>query len=234
MAPKKRRNRREKRDGGSSGDGGGQAGTASVAAKRERRRPAARRGRSETNWTPWLVGGGVAGALALVAIVLISVLTGAGVAANFDFDVYQGEDILGGSNVKFNDLLDDGKPVVLNFWAGNCPPCRAEMPALQKVWDRNQDDLHFVGLDVGVFTGLGTRQQALALLEELNITYPAGAPPDRTAVINYSVRSMPTTVFFDANGDVFRRWDGAIAERQMNDIIDQMLAEAAAAPPTSP
>ncbi len=161
--------------------------------------------------------------MALVIVVLASVLSGGGAASDFSFDVYQGQDVLGGDEINFSTLLDDGKPVVLNFWAGNCPPCRAEMPALQAIWDERQDDLTFVGLDVGVFTGLGTRRDALSLLEELRITYPAGAPPNGAAVRNFNVLSMPTTVFFGADGQVFRRWDGAISESQMNRIVSDML-----------
>ncbi len=160
--------------------------------------------------------------VALVALVLVQVSRGAGTASDFEFSVYQGEEILGGTNLNFGDLLDRGKPVVLNFWAGDCPPCRAEMPALQRVYDKHHEDIIFVGLDVGIFTGLGTRASGLALLEELDITYPAGAP-GRTPVVNYSVVSMPTTVFFGADGDIFRRWDGAIQEGQMNDIVEAML-----------
>jgi thiol-disulfide isomerase/thioredoxin len=48
--------------------------------------------------------------------------------ADFVVLVYQGQDELGGSEVQFSELLAEGKPVVLNMWAGLCPPCRLEMP----------------------------------------------------------------------------------------------------------
>lgn len=162
----------------------------------------------------------------IVGVLTFQILTGSGASADFEFSVYQGEEILGGDPINFSEILDDGKPVVLNFWAGNCPPCRGEMPALQKVWDAHQDDIIFVGLDVGTFTNFGTRQSAIALLNELNVTYPAGGPPNSTPLVNYSVRSMPTTVFFGADGQPFDRWDGAISEFQMNNIISAMLKEA--------
>ena len=161
--------------------------------------------------------------IALVGIAVFQVLGGAGSASDFELTVYQGEDTLGGSRVNFTDLLDSGRPVVLNFWAGDCPPCRAEMPALQRVYESHQDEIVFLGLDVGIFTGLGTRRSALDLLEELNITYPAGAPPTRKPLVSYSVTSYPTTIFFDAAGRVFQRWDGAITEDRMTEIVDAVL-----------
>lgn len=170
-----------------------------------------------------MIFGGAAILVIVVAVVVFQVATGSGASGDFEFDVYQGQALLGGDNVNFSDVLAGGKPVVLNFWAGNCPPCRAEMPALQRVWNAHQDEIMFVGLDVGTFTGLGDKQSAIALLNELNVTYPAGGPPDRTPVVNYSVRSMPTTVFFGADGRIFERWDGAISEFQMNNIVSAML-----------
>jgi len=80
-----------------------------------------------------------------------------------------------------------------------------------------------VGLDVGRFRGLGTRQSALALLEALHITYPAGTPSDQKALVNYSVSGLPSTIFFDGDGAVLRRWDGAISERQMEAVVEEAL-----------
>ena len=218
MPSKSRRNRRQRQHGGITE--GGEA-----APRRERApQPRARsRRRSEASRGVYVVAGVAVAVVALVGFVLVQVSRGAGTASDFEFSVYQGAEVLGGTNVNFGDLLDGPKPVVLNFWAGKCPPCRAEMPALQRMYDEHREDIIFVGLDVGIFTGLGTQASGLALLDEFDITYPAGAPPGRTPMVNYSVVSMPTTVFFSADGDIFQRWDGAIQEGQMNAIIEAML-----------
>ncbi len=225
MAPRNKRNRRHRRnqaDASEPTDAPATAGTSN-----RKRKPARKRTRRQDgSQTKLFIIGAAAVVALLVSVVVFQVINGAGAASAFSFSVYQGEEILGGSEVDFADLLDDGKPVVLNFWAGDCPPCRAEMPALQRVYEQHKEDIIFVGLDVGIFTGLGTRESGLRLLEELNVTYPAGAPPNRTPMVNYSVRSMPTTVFFGADGEIFRRWDGGISERNMNEIVTAMLAEA--------
>ncbi len=165
----------------------------------------------------------VAFSAALVIVVAVALVLAAGGSAS-EFTVYQGHDRLGGSAASVDDVLDDGVPVVLNFWGGDCPPCRFEMPALQRVYETHQDEINFLGLDIGPFMGLGTRQSARDLLSELQITYPAGGPPNRNIQNEYSVNALPTTVFFGADGRVFRRWDGAISEAQMNQIVEAMLA----------
>ena len=104
------------------------------------------------------------------------------------------------------------------------------MPDLQRVYDRHSEEIICVGLDVGLYSGLGTRQSAISLLKELDITYPAGAPPNGGPMIDYSVTSMPTTVFFDAQGRIFQRWTGTINERQLEAVVTEMLQQVGASP----
>ncbi len=144
----------------------------------------------------------------------------------FDFEilVYQGADEIGGETVRFSDLFAQGKPVVLNFWAGACPPCVAEMPDLQSVYEEFGDRIVLFGLDVGVFTLLGTREEGRALLQELEITYPAGSTLEGSAVKEYDVLGMPTTVFLTPSGDVMRTWSGLLNRDKLADLVQQLLA----------
>ena len=144
-----------------------------------------------------------------------------GGAPDFTFNLYQGQDVLGGQEVQLSSLR--GKPVVLNFWAGLCPPCRAEMPDLQGFYEEFSSQVTLVGVDVGQFTGLGSRNDAQNLLAELEITYPAGFTDSNKAVRAYRVLSMPTTVFITAEGDVFRTWAGALNREILSEITMEML-----------
>ena len=160
----------------------------------------------------------LAGVVGLVAFALVSTSN-----ANFRFTMYQGEDVLGGSELKFAELFPSEKPLVLNFWAGQCPPCRAEMPGFQRVYDRYQGAFILLGLDVGPFKNLGSNQDARNLLLELGITYPTAYAHTRDPVVNYSVTSMPTTIFFTPDGKVFSKHVGFLDEQRMNARIEDLL-----------
>ena len=160
-------------------------------------------------------------ALAVFAIVLVA-CGGSGTLAtapNFTFSVFQGQDQLIAGASDLNAL--QGKPVVVNFWAGLCPPCRAEMPDLQEFYEEFSDRVTLIGIDLGQFTGLGTRQDAQNLLEELGVTYPMAFTDASSVIGDYRILGMPTTIFIDADGNVFKNWGGTLNA----DILrDQSLA----------
>ena len=144
-------------------------------------------------------------------------------APNFDITLFQGEAKLGGTDVNLRQFK--GKPLIINFWAGLCPPCRAELPDLQEFYDEFSDRITLVGIDLGQFTGLGSLQDAKDLLEELQITYPTGITNDSSVIRNYKVFGMPTTIFIDANGEIFKNWGGAlnlgVLRKQTNAMLGQ-------------
>ena len=124
--------------------------------------------------------------------------------------------------LKFSDI-QGSKPIVLNFWAGLCPPCRAEIPDLQEFIDEFGDRIILLGMDIGRFTNLGSTEDAIKLLDELNVTYPSGYPLAGSSVINYKVLGMPTTVFVTADGKIFQKWTGALNRDVLAKISNEML-----------
>ena len=145
---------------------------------------------------------------------------------DFTITAYQGEDVLGGSTVNFSKVFENGKPVVLNFWAGLCPPCRAEMPGFQRVFDQVHDRLVLVGVDVGPYVGLGEHDDARRLLAALGIHYPAAFAVDTTPVRLFQIRAMPTTVFLSRDGHVVDAVNGMLVESQMRDKVQRLIATA--------
>lgn len=193
--------------------------------------------------------GGLGGAGVVVAIIIVvSVVLGGGngapshgntlasagsgstvavsddAAPLFDFSLYQGEQELGAVGLDSLDLTHlRGKPVVLNFWAGLCPPCRAEMPDLQRFHDEFNDEVTLIGVDIGKFMRLGSQRDAERLLAELNISYPAGFTNDGGVVRDYRITGMPTTVFIDSKGEIFQNWPGIVDESTLGRFAEAML-----------
>jgi thiol-disulfide isomerase/thioredoxin len=183
--------------------------------------------RSGRQWT-WWAGGVLIAVLTLAAC--SSVVQSANLEssdtqlpADFEIVVYQGHDELGGDRVLFSQLLQDGRPVVLNMWAGLCPACRLEMPDFQRSFELYCDEVLFLGLDVGPFFGLGTNEDGQALLQESDVTYPAGSVQDAGIVSAYRLVGVPSTYFITADGEVYEQWIGLLNEAKLAELIKELL-----------
>lgn len=143
----------------------------------------------------------------------------------FDFPVqlYQGEELLGAKELRFSKVFSLDRPVILNFFAGLCPPCRAEMPDLQDLSVQYEDRVTLLGLDIGPFVGLGSRNDGEELVEELGVTYPAGTTRESAVVRAYRILGMPTTVFLTPDGKVVRTWSGFLTRQKMTDLTEELL-----------
>jgi thiol-disulfide isomerase/thioredoxin len=146
---------------------------------------------------------------------------------DFQIAVYQGEDVLGGQEVDFSGVVGQGKPVILNFWAGLCPPCRLEMPDLQEVHEEFGDQVTLIGVDVGTFTGLGDEQEGRDLLQEVGVTYPAGTTANADVMRAYQVIGMPTTLFISPDGEIVERWTGLLTRDKMVELVEELLEASA-------
>lgn len=143
--------------------------------------------------------------------------------ADIPITIYQGEGFQPDQEILLSELLADGKPVVLNFWAGLCPPCRLEMPDFQEVSAVYQNKVLLFGLDVGPFTGLGSNEDGRALLQELSITYPAGTSSNPDILRSYKILGMPTTYFITPDGEIYKTWTGLLTADKLTDLIEGLL-----------
>ena len=143
--------------------------------------------------------------------------------ADFPVMLYQGEEVLGGTEINFSETLSHGKPVVLNLWAGLCPPCRLEMPDFEAVHGEFGEEVILFGLDVGPFTNLGSSAEGQALIQELGVTYPAGTTTDAQAVRAYGLIGMPTTYFIKPNGEIHQQWTGLLTEDKLAELIEELI-----------
>lgn len=121
-----------------------------------------------------------------------------------------------------------GKVVFLNFWATWCPPCRAEMPDIQKLYESygGAEDAEVVILAVAT-PGVGGEQDeagVIAFLDENGYTYPVAMDPTGQVLSDYGISAFPTTFMIDASGNVFGYVPGAMSGEIMQSIIDQTIA----------
>lgn len=149
-------------------------------------------------------------------------------APDFEITMYQGQDEVGGQRVRLSQVLAKRTPVVLNFFAGLCPPCRAEMPDLQQRYETGGKERYLMlAVDVGPYTGLGTREDGKSLLRELNVTFPAGTVFDEDILAAYQIFGMPSTFFISPDGMIVRKQIGLMTPEQMDAYIAELIQASA-------
>lgn len=211
-----------------SSSGGDASAARSGRTARERRRAELRRRRLRARRRAGL------GFAALAAAVFLAVAAGITLSrpparGGVRIALYQGASALGGARLALSDVVGQGRPAVVNFWGSNCPPCRLEMPAFQRVYDETDGRSYvMLGVDVGRYVGLGTEEGARRFLREQGIRYPAGASLDDAPLDAYGIRALPTTLFFDAGGSLVGRSVGYLPEDRFRDHLDALLGTAAA------
>jgi thiol-disulfide isomerase/thioredoxin len=96
-----------------------------------------------------------------------------------------------------------GKPVVLNFWATWCGPCRNELPAIQKAAEHLGDNVVFAAVDQGEEADL-----VQSFVDEMGLTFIVPMDDGGEVGIAYNVKGLPTTFFIDRNGVIQSLWMG--------------------------
>ena len=116
-----------------------------------------------------------------------------------------------------------GKPVILNFWASWCGPCKAEMPDFEKKYQEYGDDIHF--LIVNLTDGRSeTVETASDYIAQQGYTFPVYYDTDMDAALTYSISSIPMSYFIDAEGHQVSSHLGMMSADDLQTEIDRLLS----------
>lgn len=114
-----------------------------------------------------------------------------------------------------------GKPVVLNFWASWCAPCKEEAPLLENTWKQMRaqgKDVVTLGIDFQ-----DSKNDSLNFLQLYSITYPIVLDADGSVASKYGVISLPQTIFINRNGTVISKVSRELTAQTLSSGIQSIL-----------
>jgi len=136
----------------------------------------------------------------------------------FDFTVYDENN----NAYKLSDF--EGKPIVLNFWASWCGPCKSEMPDFETAYQNYGDEIQF--LMVNMTDGYQeTVDGAKDFIKDKGYTFPVFYDSALEAAKAYSVYSIPTTYFIDKDGYIIAQGRGAMSAENLQTGINYIFSE---------
>jgi peroxiredoxin len=115
-----------------------------------------------------------------------------------------------------------GKPILLNFWATWCGPCREELPSMQRMHDASKKNggFHIIAISIDRFNMKKVNQYA----QDLNLSFPVLLDPDRSVRKSYFIRGLPTSYLIDSEGKLrgfisgARNWDSPASLELMKSL----------------
>jgi len=122
---------------------------------------------------------------------------------------------LQGERVQLANLK--GRPVLLNFWATWCPPCREEMPLLEAVYRERREELEVLTVN------LQEEPEVIeAFQKENGYTFPVLLDREGKVASQYWIRGIPTTLIIDSQGIIRAIRSGALREEDLEALLDEV------------
>lgn len=122
----------------------------------------------------------------------------------------------GGDELNLSDLR--GTPVLVNFWATWCPPCRAEIPALEQTYRQFGGDVLVLGVDVQE-----NPDQVATFIQDYDMSYPVVIDGSAEVAKTYRVRAFPTSYLIDERGVVIQIYNGPVNQPLLVSTFDDLM-----------
>lgn len=135
-----------------------------------------------------------------------------------DFTVYDAE----GNAVNLSDFV--GTPVVVNFWASWCGPCKSEMADFDEVWAEYGDRVQFMMVNL-TDGSRETKEKAMKYVDEQGYGFPVFYDIDFDAAYTYGVQAVPVTYFVNSDGTGEVYFKGAMPKETLVECIRLILPE---------
>ncbi|MBD8499603.1 TlpA family protein disulfide reductase [Paenibacillus sp. CAU 1523] len=126
---------------------------------------------------------------------------------------------LEGESIKLSDYR--GKKVILNMWATWCPPCKVEMPDMQKIYEKYKDE-NVTILAVNMTQTEKNVDSIPTFLDEMGITFPVVLDPKSEIAFIYQSYMLPTSYVIDSNGIVQQKITGPMHYEMMEKMITEI------------
>lgn len=126
-----------------------------------------------------------------------------------------------GDTIRIEDFR--GRPVILNFWATWCPPCRAEMPVFQSIFDAYHNRIAILAINAA---DQDTIKSVQTLQAQLGLTFPILLDSSGSVQNKYDISSLPTTFFIDSDGIITHiEIGGPLSEVGVRNRLEKMLVK---------
>ena len=136
-----------------------------------------------------------------------------------DFTVYKQD----GTAINLSDFY--GTPIVVNFWATWCGPCKSELPAFEQLYREYGENIIFMMVNL-TDGAQETVKDVNKFVMDNNYTFPVYFDTEADAALTYSVYSIPATLFIDADGNIVASHMGAMSESTLKNYIEHSLLSA--------